>query len=77
MKRRHIDRVYFYEAFVVVESACILGMLTGSVLGYIVTLQMMQFTDSPMVFVFPWHQSWLIMLLSIVFAFFATVGPTK
>ena len=71
-----ICRVYFYEAFIVVESASILGMLTGSTIGYTMTLQQAQFTNISLNFIFPWHQFWYIMLLALIFALFATVGPT-
>ena len=67
--------MYFYEAFVVVLSASLLGMLTGSAIGMIVALQQSSFTNEDLIFSFPWHQFWLIMGLSLIFAFFATLGP--
>ena len=50
-------------------------MLTGSVTGYTMTLQQAEFTGITLTFVFPWQQFWFIMFLSIIFAFFATIGP--
>ena len=39
-----ISRVYFYEAFILVEAASILGMFTGSAIGMIMALQQSSFT---------------------------------
>ena len=33
-----ISRVYFYEAFIVVEAASMMGMITGSSIGMIMAL---------------------------------------
>ena len=39
LSKWQVSRVYFYEAFIVVEVACILGMINGLVIGYVMTLQ--------------------------------------
>ena len=71
-----IRRLYFYEAFVLVMSACILGMFTGVVIGCTMMAQSEAFTNIQLHFIFPWHQFFVVMGLSLLFAFFATFGPT-
>ena len=44
MSNWQVSRIYFYEAFIVVLGAGILGMFSGSVIGYVMTLQQAEFT---------------------------------
>ena len=70
-----IRLLFFYEAFVLVLSACILGVFTGSTIGFTMSMQQTVLTGIPLKFVFPWNQLWLILALSILLAFLATFGP--
>ena len=70
-----IRLLFFYEAFVLVLSASILGVITGSIIGFTMSRQQTMFTGIPLKFIFPWNQLWLILALSILLAFLATFGP--
>ena len=75
MTNIRIRLLFFYEAFVLVLSASILGVITGSIIGFTMSMQQTLFTKIPLRFVFPWLQLWLILILSMLFAFLATFGP--
>ncbi len=49
-----IEKIYIYEAFVLVMSSCVLGVLIGTVVGFTMTLQLMLFVEIPLIFYFPW-----------------------
>jgi len=70
-----ISRIYFYEAFILVVAASFSGMFTGIVIGLTMMAQSEVFTNNTLTFEFPWLQFFLIMGLSLLFAFFATYGP--
>ena len=71
-----ITLLYFYEALVLVFSACFLGILIGVFVGYTMKLQMDLFLNQESEFFFPWAQMIEIFCLSLVCAFFSTFGPT-
>jgi ABC-type antimicrobial peptide transport system permease subunit len=68
--------VYVYEAFVVVFSASLLGLLIGTMVGWTMVLQRVLFTQLPIPFPFPTIQFVAILVMSAVFALFALI-PTK
>ena len=70
-----IKLLYFYEALVLVLSACLQGMLIGFIVGYTMVLQSTLFTHIPVVFYFPWDQFGLILGMSVICAFLSTFGP--
>lgn len=49
-----INLLYFYEALVLVFSACTLGIFVGTLVGYSVKLQMNLIADQDSGFFFPW-----------------------
>ena len=72
-----IKMLYFYEAFILVLSSCLLGILIGTTVGYTMVLQRFVFSDLPVVFFFPWSQFGMVMAASIFCAFASTWGPTS
>jgi ABC-type antimicrobial peptide transport system permease subunit len=72
-----IKLLYFYEAFILVIASCMLGVMIGTIVGFTMVLQQVVFTSIPFVFYFPWVQFGIIMVVSIICAFFSTWGPTS
>lgn len=70
-----VRMLYFYESLVLVLTSCILGVLIGVVVGYTMLLQFNLFLGEKVVFFFPWTQFALVVVLSIICAFFSTYGP--
>jgi len=74
--KSRIKLLYFYEAFILVISSCLLGVLIGSTVGYAMVVQQSIFTSIPLDFYFPWTQFTMILVLSIICSFLSTWGPT-
>ena len=74
--RLRITLLYFYEALVLVFAASFLGILIGTAVAFTMMLQMDMFMGTTSVFYFPWLQTIEIFLLSLLCAFFSTLGPT-
>ena len=70
-----IKVLYFYEAFILVSSSCMLGVMIGVIVGFTMVLQQVVFTGIPLIFYFPWTQFIVIMIISIFCAGFSTWGP--
>ena len=71
-----ITLLYFYEALILVFSACFLGINIGVFVAYTMKLQMDLFMNTETEFYFPWYQTIEIFCLSLLCAFFSTFGPT-
>ena len=67
--------LYFYESLVLVLSSCILGVLIGTMVGYTMLLQFNLFLNMKVAPFFPWGQFLLVVLLSLLCAFFSTWAP--
>jgi ABC-type antimicrobial peptide transport system permease subunit len=74
--KSRIKMLYFYEAFILVSSSCMLGVMIGVIVGFTMVLQQVVFTGIPLVFYFPWAQFAVIMVISMFCAGFSTFGPT-
>jgi len=68
-------RVYIYEAFVLVLSSSLLGILIGTVVSYTMTLQQILFTQLPIPFQFPWSILITVFGCSITFSVLAAFSP--
>lgn len=73
--KSRIKMLYFYEAFILVSSSCMLGVGIGTTVGFTMVLQQVVFTGIPLVFYFPWAQFIVIMIISMFCAGFSTYGP--
>lgn len=72
-----IRMLYFYEAIVLVIASSLLGVLVGMTVAYAMSLQTTLFLQQQMVFFFPWKQFTVVMIISLLCAFFSTIGPTS
>jgi ABC-type antimicrobial peptide transport system permease subunit len=53
LKKSRIIFLYIYEAFILVLSSSILGVLIGTFIGFSMTMQQSLFTNIPAEFFFP------------------------
>jgi len=70
-------RIYVYEAFTVVFSSSLMGIMIGTLVGWTISLQRVLFTSLPVPFHFPFVQLFLVFILSTVFAFVSAYSPIK
>jgi len=68
-------RIYIYEAFVLVLSSSILGVMIGCVVSYTMTLQQVLFTQLPVPFAFPWTIMLTVFGCSVFFSILAAFSP--
>jgi ABC-type antimicrobial peptide transport system permease subunit len=72
-----IYRIYAYEAFVVILSSSILGLMIGVVVGWTMTLQRVLFTALPVPFVFPYVLMAIIFGSSVILGILASAIPSR
>lgn len=77
IKKNPCTRVYVWEAFVLVVSASMMGVIVGFATAYTMLLQNALFTQLPLPFVFPWVQMVEVVVSSVFFAFAASFGPIR
>lgn len=70
-------KIYIYEAFIVVTSSSILGILIGTAVAFTMTIQRQLFTQLPVPFSFPWPLLIFIFIVSLIFACCASCSPIK
>jgi len=70
-------RIYVHEAFILVFSSSLLGLMIGMTVSYSMTLQQILFTQLPIPFVFPYLIFITVFVFSIVFAIIASYSPIK
>ena len=75
LKPNHLVRVYALEAFVLVVSACFLGIGIGTFVAWSFGLQQYLFSGIPVPSIFPFAISLTILIASVVAAFFASAVP--
>jgi ABC-type antimicrobial peptide transport system permease subunit len=56
-------------------TGCITGVLVGTMIGWTIMIQRVLFTNIPMSFFFPWVQTLIMFVVSIICAILATVFP--
>ena len=67
--------LYFYEAMLLVVTACLLGVFIGLIVGTTMSMQQNMFMGYKFFFFFPWKQTLEIFGLSAICAFLSTFGP--
>jgi ABC-type antimicrobial peptide transport system permease subunit len=72
---KRISLLYFYEAFVLVIASCILGVTTGTIIGYTMTLQQSLLLSVQLDFYFPFKEVLGMFGLTLVCALVSTIGP--
>eukprot|EP01102_Stenamoeba_stenopodia_P012723 TRINITY_DN4044_c0_g3_i1.p1 TRINITY_DN4044_c0_g3~~TRINITY_DN4044_c0_g3_i1.p1 ORF type:complete len:1119 (+),score=191.24 TRINITY_DN4044_c0_g3_i1:127-3483(+) len=70
-------RTYVYEAFVLVFSSSLLGIVIGTGVAWIISVQRFLFTQVPVPFAFPWINTVVVFLLSLLSAVFSSYGPAS
>ena len=73
--RDWIARIAIYEAFVIVFSASVVGLLIGTAVAYTMSMQRVLFTEIPIPFTLPSQLLGVIFVTSIVCAFVSTYRP--
>lgn len=75
LSKRSITRVYVYEAFVLVLTACVIGMFVGYVLAVTMGLQRELFGDFPVEV--DVKGVWVIVAAAVISAVASTLGPIR
>ncbi|KAA6390568.1 MAG: putative DUF214 family protein [Streblomastix strix] len=75
LKRFQLVRVYVEEAFVLIISAAVMGMIVGLIVGYLLTSQMGMMQGLPVPFVFPWAMGIAAIGTAFVISIVASAGP--
>jgi ABC-type antimicrobial peptide transport system permease subunit len=77
MTQSQIIRLYVHEAFILVLSASLFGLLIGTCLGWTMSAQQQLFTQFPVSFTFPIALLVTIICASIFFAALSSFGPAR
>ena len=71
------QRIYIYEAFMIVTSSSILGVLSGFLTALLVSSQFYMFIELPMEIKFPWLLLVIMLTIAIATTFIAVYLPIK
>lgn len=74
---RWLIKVYVYEAFTLVFSSSLMGVIIGTGVAWIISVQRFLFTQIPVPFAFPWANTAVVFIISILSAIFASWGPAS
>lgn len=74
---RRIKMLYTYEAFVLVISSSLLGIIIGVAVGWTMSVQQSMFMSMPPPFYFPIVQTIIVFIVSLLCAVLSTIGPTS
>jgi len=74
-----LQRIYIEEAFIVVASSCILGIIIGTGVAWTMAIQrqVMLGNAVPLTFPFPWNVLFSVVGLSFLFAVLSSWGPIR
>ena len=72
-----LNCLYQAEAFVLIFSSSIMGLIVGTMVSFTMTLQQVMFTNLPITFVFPYTKVVFLIVVSIVSGSLSTVIPAK
>ena len=75
--KKQITKLYVYEAFVLVFSSSLFGILIGLLIGYTMTAQRALFTNIPIPYEFPWSNFFTVLVVSIICGFISSFGPAR
>lgn len=71
------SRLYFYEAFMVVIAASILGITSGFCAALLINSQLYMILEFPLAVQFPWVLLLIMLVIAIVTTFLAVYIPIK
>ena len=72
-----IMKLFIYEAFILVLSSSLSGVVIGTVVGWSLSVQRSMFIGMPTPLTFPRNEFIGILTVSILCAFFSTYSPSK
>ncbi|CBZ37660.1 hypothetical protein, conserved [Leishmania donovani] len=75
MSHFQVYRVYVWEAFVLVVSSGVMGLIVGLVVAYTMQLQNILFTQLPLPFPFPYIQLAILVVMGLVSALASSISP--
>lgn len=76
LKKYRVQFLYFYEAIILVFASSMMGVMIGMVVAYTLAIQESLILDKELSVFFPWEQFIVVLILSLVCAFFSTITPT-
>jgi ABC-type antimicrobial peptide transport system permease subunit len=77
IRRSWMYRIYVYEAFVLVLSSSLLGVIIGITVAVTMTMQQSLFTQLPIPFTFPTTILLIVFVCSIIFSVLASFSPIR
>ena len=72
-----LNFIYQAEAFVLIFTACIIGIIVGTLVSFTMILQQVMFTNLPITFVFPYAKLFYLFIISIISGILSTIIPAK
>ncbi|KAA6381318.1 MAG: putative DUF214 family protein [Streblomastix strix] len=75
LTRFQIVRIYIEEAFILVITAAIMGLIVGMLVGYVLTSQVGMLKGLPVQFVFPWEFTIIAFGCALVISILASAWP--
>lgn len=69
--------IYQAEAFVLIFTSCIIGIMVGTLVSFTMILQQIMFTNLPITFVFPYTKLFYLFIISIISGILSTIIPAK
>jgi ABC-type antimicrobial peptide transport system permease subunit len=75
MTRFQVYRVYVWEAFILVVSSGIVGLIVGVVVAYTMLLQQILFSQMSFPFPFPYVQLCIVVVVGVVSALASSISP--
>ncbi|KAH7828187.1 putative efflux ABC transporter, permease domain containing protein [Monocercomonoides exilis] len=76
LTRFQLVRVYVEEAFVLVLTATVMGMISGMVVGYLIISQMGSLQGLPTPMYFPWQLVLVMIAMAVVTSILSALEPT-
>ncbi|KAA6401809.1 MAG: hypothetical protein EZS28_002658 [Streblomastix strix] len=76
LQRFQLVRIYVEEAFILVITAAVMGIIVGLVLGYILASQIGMLKGIPIQLVFPWEVVLIAFLMAILISTLASAWPS-
>lgn len=77
LTKAQLSFVYQAEAFVLLFTSCIIGIVVGTLISFTMTLQQVMFTNLPITFVFSYTKLVYLFVVSIISGILSTIIPTK
>jgi len=77
LTKAKLSFIYQAESFVLIFSACILGIIVGTLVSFTMILQQVMFTNLPITFVFPYSRLLSLFIISIISGILSTIIPAR